>query len=202
MRTAAAALAMAGALTLSACGSSPPTHFYVLAPIAPASPAQASSAPATPAQAAGAPIRVAAVHLPEELDRLEMVSALGPNRLAIRGEDRWAAPLDDMTRRVLTQDLQQRLPAGRIAPARAAAGSTHALVVDLQSFGVDAAGAGRLQGSWSLYGPERKPVVRREVDLTEPGAAAPQGQAAVMSRLLASLADQIAAAVGQAGGQG
>jgi uncharacterized lipoprotein YmbA len=139
------------------------------------------------------------VHLPEELDRLEMVSALGANRLALRSEDRWAAPLDDMSRRVLAQDLAQRLPPQMLLPARAAAPrDARALVVDLQSFGVDASGAGRLQGGWSLVGPDRQPLLRRAVDLSEPAAAGDaQAQAAVMSRLLGQLADQIAAALAQ-----
>jgi len=188
MRRAATILALTGAALLSACGSSPPTKFYVLTP-APA---------ARRAGAAGAPIQVAAVHLPEELDRLEMVSPLGPNRLDVRGEDRWAAPLDDMSRRVLTQDLEQRLPAGAVvSPRTPQPQGARKLVVDLQDFGLDASGGGRLQGTWSLIGPNRKPALRRPVDLHAAAAgAAPQSQAAAMSRLLGDLADAIAEEAG------
>lgn len=188
MKPVAPALALAGALALAACGSSPPTRFYVLEPVAPAQSAAA---------AGGAPIRVAAVHLPEELDRLEIVSDLGPNRVEVRGEDRWASPLDDMSRRVLAQDLEQRLPPQMLVPPHAPAPrSARALVIDLQAFGVDAAGTGRLQGGWTLEGPDRQPLLRRRVDLTASAAGVgPQAQAAAMSRLLGELADQIAAVV-------
>ena len=188
MKPLATALALAGALTLAACGSSPPTRFYVLEPVAPAQSAAAAS---------GAPIRLAAVHLPEELDRLEIVSGLGPNRVELRSEDRWASPLDDMSRRVLAQDLEQRLPSQMLVPPHAPAPrSARALVIDLQAFGLDAAGTVRLQGGWSLEGPDRQPLLRRTVDLSAPAAGAgSQAQAAAMSRLLGELADQIAAVV-------
>lgn len=185
MKPLAAALALACALALAGCGHSPPTRFYVLAPVAPAQPATAAN---------GTPIRVAAVHLPAELDRLEIVSGLSANRIEVRSEDRWAAPLDDMSRRVLTQDLAQRLPPAMLVAAHAPAPrAARALVVDLQAFGVDGAGTARLQGGWSLEGPDHQPQLQRDVDLTAPGAGAdPQAQAAAMSRLLGELADQIA----------
>lgn len=185
----AAALALAGALTLCACGSSPPTRFYVLEPVA--------SATARAEAPAGAPVKVAAVHLPEELDRLEMVSGLGPNRIQVRGEDRWAAPLDDMSRRVLTQDLAQRLPPGMLLAAQSPAPrAARLLVVDLQEFG-PAGDRVRLQGSWSLQTPGGEPLLRRDVELNRSVADAdPRAQAAAMSRLLGELADGIAMDLG------
>lgn len=185
MKITSAALALAGLLTLSACGSSPPTRFYLLTP---SPPAQAA------ARRAGAPVRVAAIHLPDELDRLEIVTGLNANQLEIRGEDRWAAPLDDMSRRVLAQDLGQRLAPGRLVLAHSPSPrSTRELVVDVQSFGIDGSGLARLQGAWSLADAAGQPSARRSFDLTEPVAGRdPQAQAAAMSRLLARLADQIA----------
>lgn len=184
MRT--SALALAGVLILAGCGSSPPTRFYVLDPAPPASQAT---------RPAGTPVRLAAVHLPDELARTEIVSGLGANRLQVRGEDRWAAPLDDMSRRVLAQDLAERLAPGRLVlPHSPAPRGAAQLVVDVQAFGTDAAGAARLQGGWSLVEAGGQPVARRPFDLSESaGATGAQAQAAAMSRLLGQLADQIAA---------
>jgi uncharacterized lipoprotein YmbA len=177
---------------VAACGSSPPTRFYVLEAVAPAQRVQARS---------GEALRVAAVHLPQALARTEIVTGLAPNRVAVRGEDRWAAPLDDMTRRVLTQDLEQRLPDGAVIPPRAPAPrSARALVVTLESFGVESGGSARLQGSWALDDASGRPLLRRSVDLSQAASPGPQGQAAAMSQLLAGLADRIAADAGAASG--
>ena len=172
-------------LALSACGSSPPTRFFVLSVVPPAH---------RSAAAASVPIKLSAVHLPDLLDRLQIVAAAGPNQIKLRSEDQWAAPLDDMTRRVLGQDLEERLPAGSVVfPRSPAPKGTRDLVVELQAFGLDASGQARLDGDWALVGPDRKPVVSREVRLSEPAAgAAAASQAAAMSRLLGRLADQIA----------
>ena len=64
-----------GCFALFACGSSPPTRFYILNEIAPATPAAAA---ATPNQI---PVRVEPVAIAPELDRPEIVSRIGPNRV-------------------------------------------------------------------------------------------------------------------------
>lgn len=94
---------------LFACGSSPPTRFYILNEIAPATPAAAA---ATPNQI---PVRVEPVAIAPELDRPEIVSRIGPNRVHVAGSDRWAAPLAEQIRRVLSDDLSARLPPGLVA---------------------------------------------------------------------------------------
>ncbi len=90
---------------VSACGSSPPTHFYTLS-------TQPAPAPADPA---GYPMRTVAlgeVKLPDALDRPQIARQIGPNQLEYAEADRWAGPLDDMMRRVLAADLRPLLPAG------------------------------------------------------------------------------------------
>ena len=186
MKTGALALTLAASLATAACGSSPPTRYYVLDAIAPQG--------ARPHPIAR-PVRVAAVHLPDELDRLEIVSRLGPNRLQLRGQDRWAAPLDDMSRRVLAQDLVERLPPGAvILPRSPAPRDVRQIVVDVQRFAAASDGSARLQGAWSLQDPNGA-LARHAFDLqAQTSDASAKGQAAAMSRLLATLADHIAAA--------
>lgn len=187
MKTGALALTLAASLATAACGSSPPTRYYVLDAVAP-------TGGAPPPPKAG-PVRLAAVHLPDELDRLEIVSALGPNRLQLRGQDRWAAPLDEMSRRVLAQDLAQRLPPGAMIPPRSPAPrDVREIVVDVQRFDAESDGSARLQGMWSVKSPDGA-LARRLFDLRAPMSGAnAEAQAAAMSGLLAALADQIAAA--------
>lgn len=188
MRRLHAVLLFAAASLVTACGHSPPTHYFALQPV---------TAGGARAGAPAAPVRVAAVHLPQELNRLEMVTGLGSSRLQLRGTEVWAAPLADMTRRVLAEDLEARLPGGSVifphSPAPRSAGQ---LVVDVQAFGTQATGDGVLEASWSLIGPDGQPAAGDHLRLTAPAAGQDAAsEAAVMSRLLGELADRIAAGV-------
>ena len=48
----------------------------------------------------------------QTLDRPEVVTQILPNRLSIDESDRWGAPLAQLMRRTLAQDLTSRLPPG------------------------------------------------------------------------------------------
>src|SRR5262249_52028624 len=96
------------------CASSPPIRFYTLTPIAP------ESRPTAPPE--GARVRLNRVTVPGELDRVQIVKRIDATRLQIDDQSRWAAPLDDMIRRVLTADLAARLPANAVADANELAG--------------------------------------------------------------------------------
>jgi uncharacterized lipoprotein YmbA len=180
-------LIIAAALMLPACASSPPTHFFTLTPAA--SVGRSSAAPAFPVQ-------VAAVHIPAILDRQAMVRQTGPNALSISDQNRWGAPLGEMARNVLTQDLTERLPQGAvILPDAPATASAARLVVDIASFTEEAGGRVRLQGSWALMrGQPPKTILNRDMNLEcKAGGDDPAAQAAAMSRLVGQLADSIVA---------
>jgi len=182
-----AVVACAVSLILTGCASSPPTRFYTLDAV----PAQ-SRAPQP-----GAPLQVAAVHMPASLDRREIVSQSGPNRLEVSDENRWGAPIAEMTRRVLTEDLLERLPAGAvILPDQPAPANANALVLDILRFERDSSGEVILRGSWALLPPQSNaPLAMRNVDLRAAAGADYAAQAQAMSGLVGQLADQIAEAL-------
>ena len=93
-------------MMLYGCSASPPTRYYILDSVA----AAQGGAAATAAPGSGPLVRLEPVVIPPELDRLELVTRSGPYRLRISDSERWAAPLDDQIRRVLSQDLAERLP--------------------------------------------------------------------------------------------
>ncbi len=148
------------------------------------------------------PIALDALHLPELLDRLEIVRAGEGNRVEISDRDRWAAPLDEMARRVLAQDLAARLPENALIPAEARSGApVRHLVVNLDEFAADAAGHVVLDGNWALLaGTAREPALRRHerIVIDRPARDAAE-EAAAMSLALDELADRIAAAIATAG---
>ncbi|MGH8202926.1 MAG: PqiC family protein [Steroidobacteraceae bacterium] len=181
-------------LTLAGCASSPPTRYFALDPAPPAAPAAN--------QAAGEPVKIDAVHLPPALDRDSMVRGESDNQLQISSQDRWAGDLGEMVRRVLTQDLAQRLPSAMvIAPQSPAPPSARGLVVDILTFQPQA-GEVELDADWTLLqGTQSNPVLRRSARLSAPAASSAQGQAQAMSTLLGQLADGIAAQIGGAQSQ-
>ena len=129
--------------------------------------------------------------------------------MVLSDADRWAAPLGELARRALTQDLERRLPTGAViypdAPKPPAA---RGLVIDLLSVRPDAAGGVVLDASWTWVAPRALPTATatggagptpvalpsRPVHLT---TAAVEGGvetiAPELSALLAQLADRIAA---------
>ncbi len=177
-------------LTLAACASSPPTRFFTLDPVPPAAPAAATADTLVP-------VKVDAVHVPPALDRDSMVRGESGNQLEISSEDRWAGDLGETIRRVLTQDLQSRLPAGTvIAPQAPAPASARGFVVDILTFQPQAAGEVVLDADWTLLqGAQSSPVLSRSVHLTAAAAPSAQGQAAAMSALLGELADGMASSL-------
>jgi uncharacterized lipoprotein YmbA len=172
-------------LLICACASSPPFRFFVLDPIAPAGDV---------AEAAGNPVQIASVRVPPMLDRREIVREEAPNKLTISHQNRWGAPLPDMTQRVLSQNLMLRLPAGRVVlPEQPAPAGTSSISVDILQFGVDASGTVVLEGSWSLVpsGTDLAAANHR-FHLNQRAVAGDYAdQARAMSTLLGQLADSI-----------
>ena len=180
-------------LTLTACASSPATHFYALDPV---------EAGAGPQSSGGTPVKIDAVHIPPALDRSSMVRGESGNQLEISSQDRWAGDLGEMIRRVLTQDLSERLPSGMvIAPESPAPPKARGVVVDVLTFQPQGSGEVVLDADWTLLeGTQTNVVLSRSVHLTTSGAGSAQSEAAAMSTLLGQLADSMAAAVGGAAG--
>ncbi len=184
-----AALPASAALLLLACGSSPPTRYFTLDPIA------AGRAPARSVR--GAPIRISAVHVPPELDRRSLVRLEPHNGLAVSPQDRWGADLGELVRNVLTEDLVNRLPSGMVIPARSPAPQqARGLNVNILSFEPEPDGTVVLEATWAIVaGSPPAPQLTRTTRLTEPADRSASGQAAAMSRLLGQLADEITAAM-------
>ncbi len=202
-RCAAAALAALATALLAGCAGAP-TRIHTLE-------ASGPGAAAASGWARGS-FRLDAVHVPPAFDRPELVRRTDPYTVVLSDNDRWAAPLGELVRRTLTQDLERRLPPGVVvypdAPKPPAAAG---LVVDILSVHPGADGV-TMDASWTWIAP-RAPVTRttvggvavitapapvalpsRPVHLTTPAAGTDvQAIAPELSALLAQLADRIAA---------
>lgn len=184
-----AAAMLACALTLTACGHSPPTRYFSLDAVAPSAPL---------ATKAMTPVQLGAVRVPAALDRPEVVAQDAAHRLTVREDDHWGAPLAQMIRRALAQDLLARLPAGTfVLPEAPAPDGARGIVVSVLDLRAGTDGRLTLEGSWTLTaGPSAKAVMTQDVSLSEPMASRDSAAIAdAMSRVLGHLADRIAASL-------
>lgn len=179
---------------LVACASSPPMHYYTLTEIPAASRLTAPQGME--------PIRLDRVTIPTELDRSQIVRRLDSTQLQIVEDVRWAAPLDETIRRILSNDIAARLPAGAVAnPNEPFAGEKRqSLAVDFSEFYGDPSCAVTLRATWTL-----KP---NGLQGSEETKASPQGGCKgagsipeAMSQALGQLSDLIAAAISGRGGR-
>jgi hypothetical protein len=188
VRTVALVVSVA-ATTLAGCAHSMPTRYVTL---------NAMPAAAPPATTPMTPIQLTAVHIPAVLDRLEVVTLASQNRLTIDDSDRWGAPLAEMMRRTLAQDLLTRLPAGSfVVPDAPAPPGTRKLVVTVLNATADASGTLTFQAEWTLLaGHSDQATLRQQVTLNSAISGHDAlAQAAALSHVLGDLADRIAASV-------
>ena len=142
------------------------------------------------------PVRVERVAVPPELDRLELVSRSGPYRVRISDSERWAAPLDDQIRRVLTEDLAERLAPRLLAdPNEPATNEPRRLLsIAISEFYTDDACATTLRADWTLRSPADQSEHGSETIGPAMIASCKTGTAvaAAMSSALGALADRLA----------
>jgi len=119
----------------------------------------------------------------------------GPgNRIEVSDQDRWAAPLNELIRRALTEDLRERLPPGSVLAAGDTMPATaRTIMLNVQQFMADGSGRVELDADWATHQHNTKSATRHaaiEVRTTGQGGDA---VAAAMSEALAQLADRITA---------
>jgi uncharacterized lipoprotein YmbA len=168
-------------LALGACGSSPKTQFYTLDPV--------GGAPTT---AHGTPLQIGHVDLPGALDRQSIVTHAAGNRVDISDQDRWAAPLDELVRRALTEDMRTRLPHGTVLTAGdTAPPGTRTLKLNVQQFMPDTSGDVVLDADWGLEHSGKTGTPRHASIQTRMDGHGGEAIANAMSRALGQLADDI-----------
>ena len=96
------------AILATGCSSVPPMRFYVVTPLA---------APAAAARAPGPRVVVAAVRLPEYLERPQLVTRSGDNRLQLEEFQQWGGNLAKDLTRVMAENLSQLLGSDAVIAA-------------------------------------------------------------------------------------
>lgn len=134
-------------LVASACGSSPPSRLYVLAPLEPED-----------VDAGGARdlvVRIARVELPRYALGPEIVTRVNASHLELATFDLWGEPLQDSFTRTLRTNLALLVPSDRVVvDVIESRNPDHHLMVFIDRFDVDSAGVARLEARWGLTGPD------------------------------------------------
>ena len=136
-------LALFASLYGCVVGSTPPSQFYLLEPLADTNETGASSA--TSISVALAPVRI-----PRYADRPQIVTAVDRNTYELNELKRWAEALDENISRVLIQNLSSLVPA-EVLPARTAKLAKKAryrLNLNILEFYVDPQGTAILDSHW------------------------------------------------------
>ena len=185
VRTAGWAIGCAVAVTLGSCHSAP-TRIYTLDPAVPATRIDTYQAPA---------LRVDTLNVPAGWDRIEILSLSTVGKLQISDFDHWSAPLAQIARQTLSDDLDRRLPSGSVIyPRLPKSSAALGIDVDILEFTLDASQAS-MRASWLIVPPVGSQSAKRSVASLQ-GAMTSTEPAAIAhawSELIGQLADRIAA---------
>jgi len=185
-------------LAVAGCASSPSSQFYLMTPLPEA------DAPRGAAQHRGGPaLGVGPVKMAAYLDRPEVVTRAGANALKVAEFNRWAEPLEDNFKRVLAMNLGVLADTDRVSlyPWPRSAPPDYQVTVDVDRFDAGANDQVVLIARWHVLAGEEGRLVRSgRTVLTEPAATADyEALAGAMSRTVATLAREIAAAIPSGG---
>ena len=166
--------------------------------------------PSAGAPSAGAPsagtavdsVGIGPVTLPPYLSRPEMATRVGPEQVAYAANDRWAAPLEELTVLALQEELRARLPAREILhwPWPLVDPPELAATVEFLRFEADAAGGATLQARWTVTARGRAPVSGETLRQEKGAPGDVPGSVAALGKGLRALASDLAAAARPPGG--
>lgn len=188
-----ACAALAAGLALAGCADSQPTRFYTLSTLA------GAPGGAPPAILPDITVGVGPVTLPAYLDRPQLVTRAGGNRVVLADFDSWAEPLDGLFARTLAENLALLLGTDDVLllPQRRPTRLAYQVEVDVARFDVDTSGSAHLDARWWVFGRDGEKLLRSgRATITEPAQAGDYTAAATsLSRALGALSTEIAKAI-------
>ncbi|MFH2091810.1 MAG: PqiC family protein [Pseudomonadota bacterium] len=179
---------LAGCFLLGCIATTPAvsTRFYVLTPVDPAAPSMRE-----PDQAFPLSIQIAALRLPQYLEKPQIVTRSGSNQLELAEYHQWGGNLRKNMIHVLAQNFSQLLATADIcmAPFQPASPPVFIIELEVMQFEADAGGKARLWAQWRLFrGTDKKNLTTRITRLVSAvGTLDYEHRVSAMSGLLAQL---------------
>jgi uncharacterized protein len=183
---------MAALVMLGACGTTPQSNFYTLAPPA-ASDVTYTVRPMS--------VVVTTVTVPEIVDRPQIVVRVNDNQVRFDEYARWADSLKSQIQRTVAADLAMALDGARVSsyPQEGDAASTWRVRVDVLRFDAVPGDAVTVDALWSVSVPKSgtgaAPLSGRTVTRVPCAAAGYDAVAAAYSSALAVVSRDIAVAI-------
>jgi len=173
---------------------SAPTKLYILSPL---------PGPAIEVQNTAGEIfmtvGVGPVHLPEYLDRPEIVTRINPNEIKLAELDIWAEPLQVNLTRVLVENISRLLSAEPFAvfPWGASPQIDFQIDIEMVRLDGDIAGNAFLTAQWSISNSSNKSIhISKKSQYTESvGGTGYSALVAAQSRMIGALSHDIAEAI-------
>lgn len=170
------------------------TRFFVLSPMP-----EASERFAAEPRDGSALIGLGPVALPDYIDRRELVTRIGPNRLRVSTDERWGEPLEANVKRVLYENLAALLGTQAIVvhPWSTRLTPDYRIEVEILRFESDDDGRSYLEARWLLRkGGDHAHALRRETRLErEADSGDTEAAVAALSALLGDLSRELASAL-------
>ncbi|PKR54449.1 PqiC family protein [Thalassospira marina] len=181
------------AVLLAACTVPQSGRYFVLSPVPPKHTIQSGVVKAV--------LGVGPVEFPSHLDRAQLVLRTGQNELYLRENDKWAEPLEETARRVLMQDLQDRLSPKRMEafPWNSRDGVNWQIAVDVSNFEAQPDRTVRLNAQWKIVDVSSGEIVLSNHfdQRIKPASGDSAAIVAAMSQLWGQFADDISTAFTQ-----
>ncbi|HSA82099.1 MAG TPA: PqiC family protein [Geminicoccaceae bacterium] len=184
---------MAGCLLLASCAGTSPTRFYTL-----------SSLSATPGETPGMASRdltvaVGPVTLPEYLNRPQLVTRDGSNRVLLSDFDSWIEPVQGLFARTLVANLAVLLGTDDVLllAQRRPVRPDYQVEVEVTRFDVDTGGNALLDARWWILDQRAETVLRSgRSTISQPAPIGNQAAAVqALSGALIGMSREIAGAI-------
>lgn len=172
-------------LNVLGCGTSQPSHFYLLRALSPA-----SVSDLTETKPSSQFIGLGPVTLPKYLDRPQIVTKSGAHEVELAEFHKWAEPLSENVSHVLAENLSVLLSTDRIEqyPWRRTTPVDYQIVVDVLQFDGTRGGEATLAARWSLLGGDEQTVfTTRKTHVTHISTS--QNYAALVEAMCQNLED-------------
>lgn len=181
-------------LTVLGCGTSQPSHFYVLRAMAPSSASGLSNT-----KASSLSFGLGPVTLPKYLDRPQIVTQAGGHEVELAEFHKWAEPLSENVSHVLAENLSVMLSTDQIEqyPWRRTTPVDYQIVVDILQFDGTRGGEAVLSARWRLVGGDEQTVftIRKTHVAHHPTSQDYEGLVEAMSHNLEDLSREIAESI-------
>ena len=178
-------------LNFLGCGTSQPSHFYLLRALSPASASGLSET-----KQSSLSIGLGPVTLPEYLDRPQIVTRASAHEVELAEFHKWAEPLQENVANVLQENLSALLSTDRILgyPWKRPSLLDYQLSLDVIQFDGTKSQEAVLKVRWTLVGEDGETLlVQKTSHFTEPvGGLDYEDLVEAMSRMLATFSQEIA----------